>query len=136
MNSISLDVDGQLVKIDGSRAEYLLFNLILTFYSEMLYDSEMASWDDGFTARQLFTLVQKLPNSIWPEFRKKQTYLSGLLSRNEIDSLYTPNRKLFKRVRRGYYFINPMLKIKSLSGWEFINPYAWSLGQPHAKTRM
>ena len=77
--------------------------------------------DEGFTAKQLFELVQDIPHSIWPEFRKKQTYLSGLLSRNEINSTYTPNRKLFKRARRGYYIINPDLKIKTSIGWELIN---------------
>ena len=36
LDSISLDIDGHLVKIDVSRAEYLLFNLILTFYTDMI----------------------------------------------------------------------------------------------------
>lgn len=63
-------------------------------------------------------LKQKTPP--WPDFRKKQTYLSGLLSRNEVNSLYVPNRKLFIRISRGYYEINPDLKIKTSSGWESI----------------
>ena len=120
MDSISLDIDAHLVKIDASRAEYLLFNLVLTFYPEMLYDSDLNGFYLGFTARQLFELVQKLPDAIWPDFRKKQTYLSGLLSRNEVSSLYVPNRKLFIRISRGYYEINPDLKIKTSSGWESI----------------
>ena len=129
-DSISLDVDGHLVKIDASRAEYLLFNIILTFYAQMIcykINGEFVSWNRGFQANQLFDLVQKLPAAIWPDYRKKQSYLSSLLSRNEINSNYTPNRKLFKRLSRGYYIINPDLKIKTSSGWEMTKPYALPL---------
>ena len=136
-DSISLDIDGHLVKIDASRAEYLLFNLILTFYADMMsyqIKGYPVSWTKGFEAYQLFELVQKIPSSIWPEYRKKQAYLSSLLSRNEINSSYTPNRKLFKRLARGYYIINPDLKIKTSSGWELTKPYALPLNLSESTT--
>jgi len=120
MDSISVDVDNHLVKIDASRAEYLLFNVVSVLYVEMVRECYDNTLYNGFSAAQLADLVLKLPHSIWPEFRKKQSYLSGLLSRNEVDSNYTPNRKLFKRVRRGYYMINPKLKIKTATGWDLI----------------
>ncbi len=136
-DSISLDIDGHLVKIDASRAEYLLFNLILTFYAEMIcmqVTGFKVFWHKGFEAGQLFDLVQKLPCSIWPEYRKKQAYLSALLSRNEINSKYTPNRKLFMRMARGHYMINPDLKIKTSSGWELPKPYAFPLNLSESTT--
>lgn len=136
-DSISLDVDGHLVKIDASRAEYLLFNLILTCYAELIciqIKKYEAFWNKGFEASQLFELVQKLPSSIWPEYRKKQAYLSSLLSRNEINSKYTPNRKLFMRIARGYYIINPELKIKTSAGWESVKPYALPLNLSNSTT--
>jgi len=40
-----------------------------------------------------------------------------LLSRNEVNSNYRPNRKLFLRSERGYYTINPEIHIKTESGW-------------------
>lgn len=134
-NSISLEIDGHLLKIDASRAEYLLLNLILSFYSNMIcyyLQDHSVTWGKGFEAKQLFSLVQKLPSSIWPEYRKKQSYLSSLLSRNEINSKYTPNRKLFKRLSRGCYIINPDLKIKTSSAWESTKAYALKLHIPES----
>ena len=118
MDSISLSTNDQLIKIDASRAEYFLLNLVLSFYTNLLMDSYDNELREGFTAAQLYKLVQKIPNTIWPDFRKKQTYLSGLLSRNEINSNYMPNRKLFQRIHRGYYLINPQLQFKTTTGWE------------------
>src|SRR3990167_1920433 len=137
LDSISLDIDGHLVKIDASRAEYLLFNLILTFYAELIcvqIRGFKEIWTKGFMANQLFDLVQTLPAAIWPDYRKKQAYLSSLLSRNEINSKYTPNRKLFTRIARGCYMINPDLKIKTSSGWELPKPYALPLNLSESTT--
>jgi len=50
--------------------------------------------------------IFKLYSAILPQYRIKQTYISGLLSRNEVDSNNQYNRKLFVRVRRGYYRLN------------------------------
>jgi len=137
LDSISLNIDEHLVKIDASRAEYLLFNIVLTFYAYMIcfqIKGYPNHWAMGFDAKQLFQLVKKLPPSIWPDYRKKQSYLSSLLSRNEINSNYRPNRKLFKRLSRGYYVINPNLKIKTPSGWESANPYALPLNVSDSST--
>jgi ankyrin repeat protein len=137
LDSISLNIDEHLVKIDASRAEYLLFNIVLTFYAYMIHfqiKGYSNHWNMGFNAQQIFQLVKKLPPSIWPDYRKKQSYLSSLLSRNEINSNYRPNRKLFKRLSRGYYIINPNLKIKTSSGWESTNPYALPLNISDSST--
>jgi hypothetical protein len=45
-------------------------------------------------------------------YRKKRTYLSGLLARNEVDSTATPNRRLWIRVRHGFYMPNPALRLR------------------------
>jgi hypothetical protein len=113
------------------------FHLILTYYVKLIcvqIKGYEVFWNKGFEASQLFDLVQKLPSSIWPEYRKKQAYLSSLLSRNEINSKYTPNRKLFMRLARGYYIINPELKIKTSSGWESEKPYALPLNLSDSTT--
>ena len=116
-DSLSLNIDGQLVKIDASRAEYLFLNIILLFYADLLSHTATFSRHDGFTAQQLTTIVSEYADSICSAYRKKRTYLSGLLSRNEINSNYIPNRKLFRRSERGYYMINPAIKIKIAGEW-------------------
>jgi hypothetical protein len=83
--------------------EYFLINILLLFntqlLSELLYDLPQI----GFMVGQLTDVVAFYTNSVWPDYRKKQTYLSSLLSRNEVDSRYPNNRKLFVRTQRGYY---------------------------------
>jgi len=133
VTSLSLDTDGALIKIDASRAEYLLFNLILTFYRELMcYEltNNVIEWMDGIRSIDIVKLVEKLPTSIWPAYRKKQSYISSLLSRNEVNSNYSPNRKLFKRVARGYYIINPSLKVKTTTGWRYDKSYAYPISEP------
>ena len=116
-DSLSLNVDGQLIKIDSSRAEYFLLNVLLLFYKDLLHPHLLPLVRYGFTAAQVEQLVGKYADSIWQGYRKKRQYLSSLLSRNEVNSKYIPNRKLFVRHRRGYYQINPNIQLKTASGW-------------------
>jgi len=43
-----------------------------------------------------------------------------VLSRNEIARDYAYNRKIFLRVRRGYYVLSPNLSVKVGENWENI----------------
>ena len=52
-----------------------------------------------------------------PEKRKQRAYISSILAKHEInrDDLY--NKRLFLRVMRGYYILNPDLCIKGTDAW-------------------
>ena len=69
------------------------------------------------TAGDLKPSSRCLPDSVVPAFRKKQPYISGYLSKNEVKRQGPYNYQLFKRIKRGYYIINPGLKIKVGSHW-------------------
>ena len=135
LDSLSLDSEGKLIKIDASRAEYFLMNILILFQKELFLSRHLI--DDslnrrfGFTASKLKDLLVSYPDSLWPSFRKKQTYISSLLSRNEVESSYTPNRKLFTRIERGYYILNPNLKLKIGDDWLdltlFLRSYALNM---------
>jgi hypothetical protein len=47
-----------------------------------------------------------------------------------VGSSYTPNRKLFTRTERGYYIVNPDLKIKIGDDWLDLTSF---LKTPHEK---
>ena len=53
-----------------------------------------------------------LPGSVLKPERNKRSYLSSVLSRNEVDRDYPYNRRLFKRIAHGWYQINPRLAIR------------------------
>ena len=117
-DSLSLDVGGHLIKIDASRAEYFLVHILLLFYADLLLHSFVFKGPkEGFSAGQLSKIMARYTDVILPSYRKKRTYLSGLLSRNEIESHYVPNRKLFRRVAHGYYQFNPEIKLKTVQEW-------------------
>jgi len=51
------------------------------------------------------------------ETRKKQSYLSSILSKNERDSSNRYGKKLFLRIEHGQYVFNPDLLIKINDEW-------------------
>ena len=116
-DSVSLKAEDKLIKIDLSRAEYLLFHLVLLFQDDWIIQSQLFKTHTGFTAQQVIQALTLYDESLCPAYRKKRTYVSGLLSRNEINSRYHPNRKLFLRSERGYYRINLDIHIKTGTGW-------------------
>ncbi len=75
--------------------------------------------DIGFTAVDLAEFAAKLPDFILPEHRKKRTYLSSLLSRHERESTNRYGKKLFMRVERGLYILNPHLKVLQGQDWDY-----------------
>lgn len=54
----------------------------------------------------------KLPDAVVAPERKKRTYLTGVLARNELDRDYAYNRRLFLRVSNGKYQFNPSLSLR------------------------
>ncbi len=68
------------------------------------------------------TLCAKFPNAILPDFRKKRQYLNAILSKNEIDRSDLYNKKLFLRIARGVYVLNPELEIW-VEGDRWMNVY-------------
>jgi len=61
--------------------------------------------------------LEKFPENVMPQRRKRRAYISSILSKNEVDNKDIYNRKLFRRVRRGYYILNPQMLIKVNENW-------------------
>lgn len=70
-----------------------------------------------FTAKFFSDNFQHIPTSVLPEFRKKRQYVSSILSKNEVGRDGPYNRKIFRRVKKGCYIINPDLKVKISDEW-------------------
>ncbi|MGJ3501954.1 ATP-dependent DNA helicase Rep (plasmid) [Piscirickettsia salmonis] len=116
-DSLSIQHHEQLIKIDQIKAEFFLFQFLIVAVTKLYFESKLKLQQPSFTAAQIEKHMVDMPNKLWPVYRKKRAYISSLLSRNEINSDYTTNRKLFVRVKRGYYQINPELMIKEKSEW-------------------
>lgn len=114
-DSISIQVDGRLEKLD----DHTMFGFLVNVFFSLWYGylpGEIA-YTNGITAASLFTMLGKLPDAVLPPMMKKQAYISRYLSSNEVDNKAARNRKLFKRIKRGHYILNPALKIRLADNW-------------------
>ncbi|RMD55589.1 MAG: hypothetical protein D6828_04420, partial [Nitrospirae bacterium] len=114
---IDLMIDGKLVKLDSRLGEFLLFNY---FYLKIPMEYERIETITD-SAKHITEVFSNLPDSMILDYRRKRTYISSLLSKNEVHSKNPYCRKLFKRIKRGYYILNPEIKIRHNEEW--INVY-------------
>ena len=118
-DSLSIQAEGRLIKLDKRLMGLFILNLMFALFYRVL--GEAAGQREGFTAKDLTGRVQVLPDTVLPERRKRQQYISSILSNNEVDRDSPYNRKLFKRIRRGHYIINPQLKLRQGDEWASIH---------------
>jgi hypothetical protein len=111
-NSLSIQADEKLIKIDKRSMEYFIF-----YAADVLRKMKESKHNTVFTAGDFVNYLQHFPADVLPDFRKKQQYISSILSKNEVSREGLYNRKIFKRIKRGYYIINPELKIKINEQW-------------------
>lgn len=114
--SLSIQVDGRLIKLDNHLMGLFILNMMFAMFYRQLGD-EVAAGGGAFSAKALTEWVQALPTAILPERRKKQAYISSVLSGNEVSRDAKYNRKLFMRLSRGQYIINPNLKLRMGEDW-------------------
>lgn len=115
-DSVSVQVEDRLVKLDKRLMEtFMLYFLTASFYRVL--GPAIASRGHAFSARELVTTLERLPDSVLPPRRKQRTYVSSILSKNEINRDDRYNRRLFLRMQRGEYILNPRLKLRSGDRW-------------------
>ena len=108
--SLDLMSNERLVRIDRHLSEYLL---VQTFWA--LFKSRFAIRAHaraGFDTTVIVDAWRDLPAHIVAPGHKQRSYLSGLLSRNEVERDYAYNRRLFVRIAQGWYQFNPALQVR------------------------
>lgn len=114
--SLSVQMEGRLVKLDQRSMEHFLLLLVGVMFYRYLGPS--AAWRQGlFTAPMLASFASRLPDSVLLPRRKRREYISSILSKNEVKGIDPYNRRLFLRLQRGHYVVNPRLKIKLGEHW-------------------
>lgn len=115
--SIKLKINDQLIKIDSHQGEYWLLQYVFATYKIKI--SKSLSEKDMFiiNAQVFVDFFEKLPSSVLLDFRRKRTYISSLLAKNERYKQDKYNKKLFVRVKNGIYLLNPAIEIWNGTGW-------------------
>ncbi|CAN7621438.1 AAA family ATPase [Pseudoduganella sp. LjRoot289] len=108
---VDVRAGSRLLRIERHQSEYLLFQTMWTLF-KACYASADDSDRGAFDAAMLLDAYEKLPAAVLAPERRKRAFLSGLLSRNEVDRDYAYNRRLFKRLATGLYQFNPELAVR------------------------
>jgi hypothetical protein len=115
-----LEADGRLVRLLPQQSEYLLWHTLITLFRARYGDTRWRG-GGGFDSATLLAAWAALPPAVLRPARNSRTHLSQVLARNEVARDYAYNRKLFVRLARGLYQINPALKQRRTadgqSGW-------------------
>ncbi|MFN3785304.1 MAG: ankyrin repeat domain-containing protein, partial [Thiothrix sp.] len=121
-DSLSLQIDGRLVKLDKHTAEFFLLNVMIALFYRVL-PTQMLEHQGLFTAVLLTTFLKKLPPSVLPWYRQRRDYVSAILSKNEMYRQGKHNYKLFWRMRQGHYLFNPTLMLRLQGAWVNVYDY-------------
>ena len=103
--------DERLVRIDRHLSEYFLFQTLWVLFRGRF---RTHAWNDlaAFDTVTILESWQHLPANVLGRARNKRSHLSNVLSRNEVERDYAYNRRLFWRVKQGWYQFNPDLSVR------------------------
>ena len=113
-------VGDRLVRLGHEGAEFYFLSLMLSLLPHytsrlahpQLSPRELLGRQTGFFVDALQTNLEAFPMNVLREARRKRPYFNHVLARAEMDSTYAPARRLWRRVRQGYYVLNPELGVK------------------------
>jgi hypothetical protein len=111
------------VRLERHQGEYWVLMLMLaglkTQWSRCLtLQLEPYKYPRGFFAEQLHEVLARLPAWLWPDRRRKRSYVNQVLARAEVSSTYQPARKLWVRSSSGHYLPNPALQLRTADAWK------------------
>lgn len=125
-DSLSVQIDGRLLKIQNHTMEFWMLHLMFVFMGRFIAVNRVEgqrSERSAIVAQQFEDAIAGFPKYIMPDRRKKRTYISGILSKNERNSNHAYSKKLFLRTQLGNYMLNPELLIKVQGEWKKV--YQW-----------
>ena len=113
-------VEDRLVRLPSGGAEFYFLSVMLTLlptFQSSLHDprlspEELRKRQAGYFVDALQTHLEHFPLSVLREARRKRSYFNHVLARAEVESGYQPARRLWKRSQKGFYVLNPDLKVK------------------------
>jgi len=118
-DSLDIQVDERLIKLDNRSMEFLMLNLMMAMFYTRLGE-KIVRWGGAFQSADFEEALEHFPEHLLPARRKKRTYISSILSKNEVSRDDKYNRKLFLRVKHGHYVINPRLRMRVEGEWRRI----------------
>lgn len=119
-DSLSIQVDGRLLKLDKHTMEFFLLNLMVALFYRVM--PQKLAQDGAFSTQDIMDAVEHFPAGVLPARRKQRAYISSILAKNEMYKQERHNYKLFYRFRQGHYVFNPTLMLRVEGEW--VNIYS------------
>ena len=121
--ALDVQTDERLVRLERHQGEYWVLTLMLaglkTQWSQCVTRQlERYKYFNGFFADQLHGVLEQLPPWLWADKRRKRSYVNQVLARAEVHSSYQPARRLWVRLRNGFYFPNARMQLRAGEGWQ------------------
>ena len=119
-SSITIKEANRKLSVGSHSMPYLLLVMMRCIHLEMALKIKV-SFKDGsmpdrsigvFTMNDLVAFAECLPDEVIQVYRKQRTYINQILASHEVDKDSPYNKKLFKRLERGKYIINPTLEFE------------------------
>ena len=74
-----------------------------------------------FQTGEFLFFYENMPEHVIPKYRAQRSYISSILSKNELFREDKYNKKLFMRLKQGEYVLNPQIEIQVEDEW--VNVY-------------
>ncbi len=117
-DSVKVKVDGKMIKIDNHKIEFFILNYLIALQAILVKNN---TWGGGVKMDDFLDTVATYPTAVLPHYRKQRAYLNQAIARNEIAGKEGISKKLFLRVFRGFYVLNPELEVLLADNW--VNVY-------------
>jgi len=120
--SLKIRINNRLIKINSEQAEFMILNMMLSMLPALQHYDEPAV-EGSFPHKVSFQTIDftsyftGMPDHVIPEYRCKQAYISGILSKNELNREGMGNKKLFVRLKTGMYMPHPLMEILIDNSW-------------------
>ncbi len=122
LDSLRLNINEKLLVLPNKKFEYFLVNFFIALQKALCDKNKSRYWTPrGITATLLEKAIATYPINIIPEFRKKRSYVSSVLSKNELFGGSPYNSKLFFRIGHGEYMLNSSIEMMVNDKW--VNVY-------------
>jgi AAA domain/Ankyrin repeats (many copies) len=115
--TLDVHTDGRLVRLERAQGEFWPLGLMLAGLKTHCGGLTVRPlgpyrYTRGFFADGLMQTLDRLPEHLWPNARRRKEYLNAVLARAEVDSGYRPARKLWKRRSLGHYMPTPDMRLR------------------------
>jgi len=126
-DAINIQVDQQLIKIDPHKIEFFMLQFFIAVQSS-IQQTKFFMDAIGIRVDDFIEKLREFPDNVLPAYRKKREYWLALLAKHEKDGNNPYCKKLFRRLERGVYILNPVLQIRIGDAWMPMEDLIKSLG--------